>query len=138
MCCIIDTTRLHPKRPLSTNFRHGSILGGSLKRSPLGIPYGAWGRQSSKRGATIPKSFGFEAATRYGATNQCYPESDLFEPCPIFKNLSFCKYCYISSLIKISKMVNIFNVHCSNFILQVCSSSLCRPSFEIVSPPRSF
>jgi len=39
----------------------------------------AWEWQSSKSGATIPKSFGFEAATRYGATNQCYPESDLFE-----------------------------------------------------------
>ena len=41
----------------------------------------AWGWQSSKSGATIPKSFGFEAATRYRATNQCYPESGLFEPC---------------------------------------------------------
>ena len=41
----------------------------------------AWGWQCSKIGATIPKSFGFEAATRYGATNQCYPECDLFEPC---------------------------------------------------------
>ena len=46
-----------------------------------------WGWQSSKSGATIPKSFGFEAATRYGATNQCYPGSDLFEPCR--------NYCYL-------------------------------------------
>jgi len=29
----------------------------------------AWGWQSSKSGATIPKSFGFEAATPYVATN---------------------------------------------------------------------
>jgi len=29
----------------------------------------AWGWQSSKSGVTIPKSFGFEAATPYGATN---------------------------------------------------------------------
>jgi len=29
----------------------------------------AWAWQSSKSGATIPKSFGFEAATPYGATN---------------------------------------------------------------------
>jgi len=29
----------------------------------------AWGWQSSESGATIPKSFGFEAATPYGATN---------------------------------------------------------------------
>jgi len=41
----------------------------------------AWGWQSSKSGVTIPKSFGFEAATHYGATNQCYPECELFEPC---------------------------------------------------------
>jgi len=55
----------------------------------------AWGWQSSKSGVTIPKSFpgyglafaetsGFEAATHYGATNQCYPESVLFEPCQNF------------------------------------------------------
>ncbi len=30
------------------------------------------------------KSFGFEAATCYGASNQCYPEYDLFEPCQYF------------------------------------------------------
>jgi hypothetical protein len=29
----------------------------------------AWGWQSSKNGVTIPKSFGFEAATPDGATN---------------------------------------------------------------------
>jgi len=47
----------------------------------------AWGWQSSKSGVTIPKSFGFEAATHYGATNQSAaadPESELFEPCRIF------------------------------------------------------
>ena len=43
----------------------------------------AWGWQSSESSATIPKSFGFEAATRYGASNQCYAEYDLFEPCLI-------------------------------------------------------
>jgi len=48
----------------------------------------AWGWQSSESSATIPKSFGFEAATRYGASNQCYPEYDLFEPCPK-KNYAF-------------------------------------------------
>ena len=56
--------------------RHGSILGGSLKRSPP--------LADSKSGVTIPKSFGFEAATHYGATNQSAaadPESELFEPC---------------------------------------------------------
>jgi len=45
----------------------------------------AWGWQSSKSGVTIPKSFGFEAATHYRATNQSAaadPESELFEPCP--------------------------------------------------------
>jgi len=52
-----------------------------LVQSWVAASSAAWGWQSSKSGATIPKSFGFEAATRYGATNQCYPESDLFEPC---------------------------------------------------------
>jgi len=34
----------------------------------------AWGCQSSKSAAAIPKSFGFKAATRYVATNQSYPK----------------------------------------------------------------
>ena len=42
----------------------------------------AWGWQTPKNGPAIPKSFGFEAATPYGATSQCYPASDSFEPCP--------------------------------------------------------
>jgi len=39
----------------------------------------AWGWQNSQSGATIPKSFGFEAATPYETTNNI---TDLFEPCP--------------------------------------------------------
>jgi len=78
--------------------RHGSILGGSLKACPERSRMGAaWGWQSSKSGVTIPKSFpgyglafaetsGFKAATHYGVTNQCYPESLLFEPCQGFRS----------------------------------------------------
>ncbi len=51
-----------------------------LVQSRVAASSAAWGWRSSKSSATIPKSFGFEAATRYGASNQCYPESDLFEP----------------------------------------------------------
>jgi len=47
----------------------------------------AWGWQTSRSGATIPRSFGFEAATRNGTKNQCYPESDLSEPCPKKKTI---------------------------------------------------
>jgi len=49
--------------------------------SPLGTPYGDWGWQSSESSATIPKSFGFEAATRDGTPKQCFPKSGLTEPC---------------------------------------------------------
>ena len=40
----------------------------SIAAPRLSLPK-AWGWQSSKSGTTIPKSFGFEAATPYGATN---------------------------------------------------------------------
>ena len=43
----------------------------------------AWGWQSSESTVTIPKSFGFEAATHYRASKQCFPKSELFEPCLI-------------------------------------------------------
>ena len=68
--------------------RHGSIIGWQphAQRSPERSRMG-WGWQSSESSATIPKSFGFEAATRYGASNQCYPEYDLFEPCQFFLQL---------------------------------------------------
>ena len=55
-----------------------------MVQSRVAASSAAWGWQSSESSATIPKSFGFEAATRYGASNQCYPEYDLFEPCRIF------------------------------------------------------
>jgi len=67
---------------LHAGIRNFSFLG--MVQSWVAASSAAWGWQSSKSGATIPKSFGFEAATRYGATNQCYPESDLFEPCRFF------------------------------------------------------
>jgi hypothetical protein len=54
----------------------------SPERSRMG-----WGWQCSKNSATIPKSSGFEAATRrYGASNQCHPESVLFEPSRSFSS----------------------------------------------------
>ena len=56
-----------------------------MVQSRVAASSAAWGWQSSESSATIPKSFGFEAATRYGASNQCYPEYDLFEPCPNFQ-----------------------------------------------------
>ena len=43
------------------------ILG--VVQSRVAASSAAWGWQNSESGATIPKSFGFEAATPYEATN---------------------------------------------------------------------
>ncbi len=71
-----------------------------LVQSWVAASSAAWGWQSSKSGATIPKSFGFEAATRNRATNQCYPGWGLLEPCRKFTlsqlSLDFaCKSCHV-------------------------------------------
>jgi len=66
----------------------------------------AWGWQISNSGVSIPKSFGFEAATHYEATNHCYPESVLFEPCQNFcqifgsRNIVSVNLCRVSSVDK--------------------------------------
>ena len=52
-----------------------------LVQSWVAASSAAWGWQNSKSNSTIPKSFGFEAATHNRAIFRCYPESGLFEPC---------------------------------------------------------
>jgi hypothetical protein len=59
-----------------------------MVQSRVAASSAAWGWQGSERRGTIPKSFGFEAATRYEASRQCYPKSGLFEPCPVFRIVS--------------------------------------------------
>ena len=70
-----------PKLSLTSTYGFWDKKNMGMVQSRVAASSAAWGWQSSESSATIPKSFGFEAATRYGASNQCYSEYDLFEPC---------------------------------------------------------
>ena len=83
--CLRPTNKRHRSKVRCPRGQPSTIAALGMVQSWVAASSAAWGWQSSKSGVTIPKSFGFEAATRYGATNQCCPESELFEPCPKYR-----------------------------------------------------
>jgi hypothetical protein len=64
-----DTVKEIHKKHLRRKYRWLNLKKIGMVQFCVASSSAAWGWQSSKSGATIPKSFGFEAATPYRATN---------------------------------------------------------------------
>jgi len=88
-------TALEKPAKLRRRVRRFKTLGHTLKKGVVqfrvAASSAAWGWQSSKSGATIPKSFGFEDATPYETTNN------------VTRNLTYLNHALKSCLRPISK-----------------------------------